>query len=78
MKETNVVAIMEKIMNIVLHLEKLPYNPYNVMYRLIHHETIYENLRRHYHQESESNNFVNSNSAEVDDYDLNFQSTNDT
>lgn len=38
-------------MGIVLKMEKLPENPYNLMYRLIHHEAIYENLRRFYNQE---------------------------
>jgi hypothetical protein len=39
--ETNLGMIIEKIMGTVLALEKLPYNPYNLMYRLIHHEAIY-------------------------------------
>lgn len=52
MNETNLASIIEKIMGTILNLEKLPYNPYNLMYRLIHHEAIFENLKRHYNQES--------------------------
>ena len=49
--ENNLGVTIEKVMGTVLGMDKLPYNPYNLMYRLIHHEAIYENLRRHYNQE---------------------------
>jgi hypothetical protein len=71
MRETNLTNIIEKVMGTVLRLEKLPYNPYNLMYRLMHHEAIYENLRRHYHQEHERNNFVGSNSPDLEEVDSN-------
>lgn len=60
-------------MNTLLNLEKLPSNPYNLMYRLIHHETIYENLKQHYNQESEHDNFINSNLEEAEDVEADDQ-----
>lgn len=41
------------------------------MYRLIHHEAIYENLRRFYNQEREFENMINHN-LQLDDEDANY------
>ena len=36
------------------------------MYRLIHHEAIYENMKRHYSQEKESGSFINYTTQQQD------------
>lgn len=41
LNETNLSFTVEKMMGVLLKLDKLPENPYNLMYRLIHHEAIY-------------------------------------
>lgn len=46
-------------MGTVLGQEKLPANPFNMMYRIIHHETIFENLKRHYAQDRQHENLIN-------------------
>lgn len=47
------------MMGVLLKLDKLPENPYNLMYRLIHHEAIYENLRRFYSLGREYESMIN-------------------
>ena len=39
--ESGLNRIASEVMERILALEKLPHNPFNMMYRIIHHEAIY-------------------------------------